>query len=543
MWIRRVILTSAIVNACLFSGLLPLWEGFDEAFHYAYVETLWQTDRLPVLGRTLIPNDVFGSFQFAPVSYIVQRSTPQAISFGVWFSLTNAEKERRRYELTLLPAKPENGSRPNYEAHHPPLAYIVLALLDWPISRAPITIRVLVLRLFAAVSSTVLLFLGAAALFRTVHMPERIANAALFTIFCSEMLYATIAHVANDWLAVALGALFLASLASFVAKPDRRSAWTTALWLAAGLLTKAYFLAFALLAFVATAILVWRRATRVKPALAGGLLVLALAGPWYIRNLVLYKNVSGTHEEFDGIGMKQALAAAPRIDWVATAGFLARGSLWTGNNSFTSFSRSTLNIVLALLFLAVTAWALDRKAVQPAEQTVFAAIALFSVAVAYATCASFAHTNGEVAGASPWYTQVLLLPVIALAYLGLSRWKRFGLLLSVCAVAIWTWVLIATWIVKLFPMYSGADASPMHMRDLWNWYVHNAAAHMRDLSLLALAPAPLLYAGLFVSLALTILASAAVIRGLAFSPDSVKSSSARRAAECAAEGSRRRGVR
>lgn len=519
MRIRKVILAFAIVNACLFSGLLPLWEGFDEAFHYAYVETLWQTGRLPVLGRTLIPQDVSGSFQFAPLSYIVQRRIPQAISYDVWLSLTHAEKERRRNELTLLRPKPENGSRPNYEAHHPPLAYIVLALLDWLISDAPITVRVLVLRLFAAVSSTVLLYLGATALCRTLNVSEHVTNAALFTVFCSEMLYATIAHVANDWLAVGLSALFLASLASFVKRPDQRSALLTALWLAAGLLTKAYFLVFALLAFVSTAILVWRGSTRVKTALAGGILVLALAGPWYIRNLVLYKNLSGTHEEFDGIGIKQALTAAPRIDWVSTAGFLARGSLWTGNNSFTSFSRSTLNIMLVFLFLALTAWAFDRLAVQPAEQITFAAIALFSVAVAYASCASFAHTNGEVAGASPWYTQVLLVPVIALAYLGMSRWKILGRCLSVCTVLIWTWVLIATWIVKLFPMYSGADSSPMHMRDLWNWYVHNAADHTQNLSLLALVPAPLLYAGLFVSLALTIVGSAAVIRGFALPPN------------------------
>jgi len=74
--IRNAILLCGIVNACLYSALLPLWEGFDEAFHYAYVETLWQTGRLPVLGRTLVPNDVFRSFTFAPVSYIVQRWIP-----------------------------------------------------------------------------------------------------------------------------------------------------------------------------------------------------------------------------------------------------------------------------------------------------------------------------------------------------------------------------------------------------------------------------------------------------------------------------------
>jgi Predicted membrane protein (DUF2142) len=517
--VRKLILMLGVLNACLYCGLLPLWEGFDEPFHYAYVESLWQTHRLPVLGRTQIPGDVSRSFEFAPVSYILHGWIPEATTFDEWRLLPQAEKERRRNELDRLRPGPENSSRKNFEAHHAPVAYMILALLDWPISNAPITVRVLVLRLFAAICSTVMLYFGAMALCRALRMPARLANAALFTIFCSEMLYATIAHVANDWLAVGLSALFLASLASFAERPDRRSALIAASWLAAGLLTKAYFLAFALLAFAATAILIWRRRARVTTAFAAGALVLALAGPWYTRNIVLYKNVSGTQEEFDGVGIRQTVAAAPRIDWVSTAGFLARGSLWTGNNSFTSFSRSTLNIMLVLLFLALAAWGLGGRAIQPAEHITFAAIVLFSLAVAYASCASFAHTHGDIPGASPWYTQVLLGPVIALAYLGMSRWKRAGSVLAACTVVIWTWALIATWTIKLFPLYSGAGAAPMRLHDVWNWYVHGAAAHMHDLSLLALAPAALLYAGLLVSVPLSILLSAAVIRGLASSPD------------------------
>jgi hypothetical protein len=509
----------AVVNASLYSALLPLWEGFDEAFHYAYVESLWQTSRLPVLGRTLVPDDVSRSFRIAPVSHIVHRWLSETTSYDAWFSLSQAEKERRRSELDRLRPEPGSDSRANYEAHHPPLAYILLALLDWSMSKAPITVRVLVLRLFASVFSTLLLYFGATALCRTLRMPERFANATLFTMFCSQMLYATVAHVANDWLAVGLSALFLAALAEFVGRPARRSALTAASWLAAGLLTKAYFLVFAVLSLAATALLIWRRRTRVKTVLAGVALVFALAGPWYARNLVLYKNISGTHEEFDGIGIRQALAAAPRIDWVATTGFLARSSLWTGNNSFTNFSQGTLNMVLALLLLALAAWGLRGRVVQPAERIVFTAIVLFSVAVAYASCASFADRNGDVAGASPWYTQVLLAPVMALAYLGMSRWRGFGPVLAGCTVAIWTWVLVATWTVKLFPMYSGGGAAPMRMHDVWNWYAHRAAAHTRDLSLVALAPAPWLYVGLLISLTLSILLSAAIIRDLTASRD------------------------
>ncbi len=497
---------------------MPLWEGFDEPFHYGYVETLWQTRRLPVLGRALVPSDIAASFQLAPLSYVVGRGIPEATSYDAWFALPRAEKERRRTELDLLRPDLRSSARPNYEAHHPPLAYLLLAPVDWSISNAPITARMLVLRLVAAVSSTVLLFFGAGALCRTLNVPEPFATAALFTIFSSEMLYATIAHVANDWLAVGLSALFFAALAGFARKPDERSALTTALWLAAGLLTKAYFLAFAMMVAAVTALLLWRRRIRLKTVLAGTALLLATAGPWYARNVALYRNISGTHEQFDGIGIKQALAVAPRIDWMATSGFLARSSLWTGNNSFTSYSRNTLNIMLALLALAVAAWASGRRPIQPAERAVFATVVVFSVAIAYDSCASFAHTNGNVAGASPWYSQVLLAPVMALAYLGMSRWNRVGPVLAVCNVALWTWVLFASWTIKLLPMYSGAGAAPMRLHEVWNWYLQGAAGHTTDLSLTALAPPSLLNVGLIISVTLSIVLSVILIRALVSPP-------------------------
>jgi len=502
------------VNACLYSGLLPLWEGFDEPFHYAYVETLWQTHRFPVLGRALAPADIDESFPLAPVSHVVARWIPQADTYDAWTLLPQAEKERRRNELDQLKADPRDSPRPNYEAHHPPLAYAVLAPADRLMQGAPITVRVLILRLCSGVISVVFVYLGAVALFRELELPEPYANAGLFTIFCSQMLYATIAHVANDWLAVGLSALFLASLAGFARKPDQRSALMTGLLLGAGLLTKAYFLVFALLALATAANLLWRKRTAIKVLLAGAIPALVLAAPWYTRNLILYGNISGTYEEFDGIGIRQALAATPRMNWPATAAFLARGSLWTGNNSFTDFSKTTMNIVLVLLLLALSAWVFHRRAIKTPERVTCAAIVLFSIAVAYASCASFADRKGDVAGASPWYTQVLLVPAIALAFLGLSRWRMFGSVLAACTVAIWTWILVATWTIKLFPMYSGGGDAPMHIRDVREWYLHGARAHAHDLSLLALAPASFLYAGLLVSLTLSLFLSASVIRSL-----------------------------
>jgi len=37
---RWLLLTYALINAALYSILLPLWEGFDEPFHFGYVQYL-----------------------------------------------------------------------------------------------------------------------------------------------------------------------------------------------------------------------------------------------------------------------------------------------------------------------------------------------------------------------------------------------------------------------------------------------------------------------------------------------------------------------
>ena len=93
MRIRRVVLLFGIVNACLYSALLPLWEGFDEPYHYACVESIWESRRLPALGRTFLTGDVFRSFEFAPLSYLVHEATGQGTSYEEWFPLPQQEKD------------------------------------------------------------------------------------------------------------------------------------------------------------------------------------------------------------------------------------------------------------------------------------------------------------------------------------------------------------------------------------------------------------------------------------------------------------------
>jgi hypothetical protein len=514
---RRAILPFGLLNAALFSALLPLWEGFDEAYHYGYVEELWQSRRLPVLGRTPLPYDVVASFRLTPVSSVTRRAIPEATPFDAWFALPEAERARRRSELDGLRSDSRRIPRGNYQAHQPPLSYLLLAPLDRTLACFPLPERVLWLRLVCGAASVLLLYFGASNMFRELQLPPPYETIALFVVFSTEMLYATIAHIANDWLAVGCSVCFLASLLKFVRAPGPASALHAAVWLAGGLVTKSYFPIFAILSAVAAGVLLWRRRVRVAAFLPGGALVLLVAGPWYARNLVLYGALGATPEGFEGVGFKQVLRAAPRVNWLAAAGYLARGSLWTGNNSFTTFSRVTLDFVLTLLALGLAVCVARLCSARMSELLVFLAMLLFLAGIAYETCAMVASRGADVAGPHPWYAQVLLVPVFGLACLGFSRLKHVGRVLSAVLTALCAWILIATWVLKLFPLYSGGGSAPVRARDLWMWRLDT-----QTLSLTALAPPQWLYAGLAASLALTLAIAALLVSTRFWQQPSIK---------------------
>jgi hypothetical protein len=59
--LRFFLILFGALNGLLYSSLLPLWEGFDEPFHYAYVQDLSVDQRLPVLGRANLSAEVWRS--------------------------------------------------------------------------------------------------------------------------------------------------------------------------------------------------------------------------------------------------------------------------------------------------------------------------------------------------------------------------------------------------------------------------------------------------------------------------------------------------
>jgi len=461
----RLWLLFAAANAALYACLLPLWEGFDEPFHYAYVETIATRAALPRPGGGWVARDVEASLKLAPVSAAVRQNLPYAITYAEYFALSEQARAARHAELWTMPPAWRNevlpSSPPNYEAQQTPLAYALLAPFDVLGRDRPLAERVLWLRLLCGIAAALAQTAAALVLAREMAFTRASTTVLLTLVTMSQMLYASAAHVANDWLAIGLSSWFVVLLARYVKRPCLKNALILGAIVAAGLLTKAYFIAWLV---VGLAAVVWK-AWRQTPAF----LVLALlpAAPAYLRNIVVLGSLSGTMQASAGIGPIDVLKTAFTMPWQQVLPALARAALWTGNGSFTTFSAATLNVLLALLIVAWGAWIAKKKTLE--ERTLGGAALVFGALLIYACCASYAYRSDAIS-TSPWYTPAVHLPLAALAAAGLdgaAGWRRVA---RIGLIAGFSYVLAATYVVKLAPLYGGCDAARMSVSALGACY-------------------------------------------------------------------------
>jgi hypothetical protein len=172
------------------------------------------------------------------------------------------------------------------------------------------------------------------------------------------------------------------------------------------------------------------------------------------------------------------------MDWWSSLAFAARGLLWTGNNYFLTFSRFTLNAVLALLSIGVVC-AMVRYWRVRAVRILMAYSFWFGLALLYSTALSFAFTQGASAGASPWYAQFLFPIVLSLAWLGLEGgWvaARYAQLL-----AMHLYLIPTTYFVKLLPLYGWGFAKRATGAQLADWYFAHYTESSAKLDLVCLA--------------------------------------------------------
>ncbi|MBC7927241.1 MAG: hypothetical protein H7039_16455 [Bryobacteraceae bacterium] len=499
---RIVLVAFAISCGVLYPALLPLWEGFDEPFHYSYVRHLTCTGTLPTLTQSSLSAEIVASFQLAPQSLSVAQNIPGVLTYGQHLALSVAERAELRRKLEIIRPDCTFSRGGNYEAHQAPIAYAILAIFP----AGSLLQHVLLLRIAGTLLAIAISFVAVSWLAQILATSQAATNAVLLCMFSSQMYWATIAHVTNDWLAVPLVMLAFSAIAALAANPSRKRALILAGVLSAGLLTKAYFLAIFAAAIVSTPLL----ARRYLPTVAA--LPVLVCGWWYWRNITLYGNITGMQESLHGTTATDVLRAATVMDWPRHIGHMAHATFWTGNNSFGAFSNTTVNLVLILLFIGFVSYLLTIKSYGTrAEFSLAVGVAFFVTAIAWSAATSYADSGGITMGASPWYAQGLLAPVLTIVTLGFWRSGRLGRFLLQLQCALWTWVLLLTFAVKLIPLYSG-HAARGKLQNLWSFTGSGKGSEI--LNHTAMLPSAAIYGLTFLTLLLSLLSAAVTITTL-----------------------------
>jgi hypothetical protein len=504
---KSAVLVYGLLSAAFYCCLLPLWEGFDELYHYGYVQYVSTNKTFPVAGHTSLSRELWMSLDYVAISRHLQPHVERpSTSFEEYFRLTNAERNLRRRALDTLPRELQRAPSPrdNYEAKHAPLSYLLLAPLDRLLTGAPLTTRVLTLRLILSIAAIGLIWQGTHGLARRLGLSDAMETAAVFTIFSCQMLYGVVSHLANDALLLPWLLFFLSAVIDVCESPTPSRTGMAASFMALGLLIKASAMFLLPLLFAAPLLLVFQRRARYAAKLAAitAAIILALAGPWYARNIILYQNLTATNDSTSGVGGRQLWDAATKLPWRESVAAMAHNALWTGNSSFATFSAATIDVVLLLLALSAALY-VARFRRSPAEAVTISAIMLYGAGLAVITLSFFSFSQGAITTAEPWYIPVLLAPVVLLCFLGLARWRRVGNWIAAATVLVWGYVAAATWMVKLVPLYGGFLDTHAHPRRLWSWYLEQG--NLRDSILANLCPAPLpwLY-GLFFAVLATL---------------------------------------
>lgn len=448
----------------------------------------------PHAGDAPLSREVWQAYERTPVSHYLQPFTKAPVNFSAFFAMTPEQRSEMRRSLAAIPpsARMEpQPDKPNYEATQTPLPYLLMALPDAAGGSWPLVDRVLWLRIVCSVLIVLLIANSSFLLASELDLKEPFATAAVFCVFTSQMVLAVIGHISNDGFAIPALTYMVWALVR-AARLGGVKPWLVAgLITAAALLCKAYVLFVTPVAALALGWSLLARRTSLQAAAVFAIPVAVLAGPWYARNLMLYHNLTGTLETTSGLSLASLRNGALRLPWRESIPYMAHTSLWTGNNSFTTFSMITLNVLLALLALGGCLFAIRLRR-EIADCALAAAIVLFSGGLGFIAVAFYISSRGGAIAPMPWYAQVLV-PLVMLAVLsGYSRFRKLGRWGAAVTVLGWAYLIISTYYVKLAPLYGGFSGRST-LGAVWQWYLSDAARRNEILTHTCMAPAPVLW--------------------------------------------------
>jgi 4-amino-4-deoxy-L-arabinose transferase-like glycosyltransferase len=337
-----------LVRGSFYCAMLPLWEGWDEYAHFAWLQHWVDKGALPGF-HDPVSREIDESMRLTPLAYELRWIGPPYLTHDKWWALPEAERAERIRQLKSLPPAFSHQRAQHtfdfYEAQQPPLYYWIASVpLRW-VAGWPLPQRVLLIRLLSMALASAAIPLA--------WMASRYLLGEALAVLCAALLAVApgfvidVSRVANDSLAIVLvGILF------WLLVRGRACGWSVGFTLGAALLSKAYLLAL----LPGIAILWWRNKRQLAVAL---IVAFVVAGWWYVRNLAIGNALSGWSLRAETATI---LSGAFQINWLSAAHVIAKSFIWFGAWSFLTLKSWMYAAVEAGTLVAIAFTARNRTA-------------------------------------------------------------------------------------------------------------------------------------------------------------------------------------
>lgn len=457
-----------VVRGTVHALLAPMWDGFDEPFHAAYIGFVAEHGRPPGYKEPSFPKLYLDANRLLPS--MVGHGAPTFAEWRRFDAATRAHDRAAAAQLTRGRGLGGEFVGENYERQHGPLFYYLAAPLYLATKACALPVQVVILRLFCTLLASLVVPVGA----RLLRMVggESMLLAGLPIIALAPNTPFAVIRVSNEALAWPLFALSLLGSASLVVRPSIRDAVLTGVAIAAAVWTRMSAVVLLAGPMVAGAVaLRQRRPERWRPAAA------ALGIPMIATAILAAWNHAASGS-WSGLVQQSALgrpsladvsAALQRMRTLPLGRELVKNHLWCGGWGFVKPDDATYAVlggVLLLGFAACALVAMRRKRFDPPGAPL---LPLIAVAAAY-LAAMFVHMlTGAIAairipgfptiGAEGWYLDELrLVEATAIAFV-IAR--AFGVRGVFRAAAIFSAVLLAIDLsglsMLMLPQWSGGD--------------------------------------------------------------------------------------
>lgn len=465
--VRRLLIAIWILfflKGLFYCVLFPMWEGFDEYAHFAFIQFVATHHELPG-PDTLDSQEVDRSLRLVPLPTLLRQSLGAGTSHDEYWQLPAQQRMSLTQAMFELPVRSQTelGNGFMYEAQQGPLYYWLMAPLHSAMRSQSLPDRVFLFRVINLLLASAIIPIAFAA-GRMLFRDDYAALAVCVLLAAMPELFIDACRVGNQTIATVLyGTL---TLLCFRALDGRTQHLIIGLTLGLLLLSKAYALAAIPAVCFVLIWTTWHSDNRLRAAvLASASLACAaaVAGWWYMRNLEL----TGSFVWISSTPVRPARSVdfahyILRINWMSAVRSLAGSHLWFGNWSFLSVRSWMYEVLEGFILLIMTGVVLTAfRSIRSSRSTVplgnLVVVGLlfggFLAALGYHILVSF--INSDVAATCGWYLYAVAVPEGLLAITGViafGRWKRA--LMLVLAGSFSALELYATqWV--LIPYYTG----------------------------------------------------------------------------------------